>query len=65
MLSHLKGMFDNQMVAVNEKFIDLIVSLRSAYSEDGDTLSKQHSPHNDIFEALMISLYWWRLQATR
>jgi len=62
MLSGLKQLFDQEMVAVNEKFFDLITALRSAYSSDGDTLDKQHSYGNDLIDALMISLSWWKLK---
>jgi hypothetical protein len=66
MLGHMKMMFDNGYVAVHPTaFPELVSSLRAAYSDDGDTLDKQHSTENDIFEALMISLYWWRLKSNR
>jgi hypothetical protein len=66
MLNHFKQLFDAHMVAINgDKFRDLVSAISSAYSEDGDTLSKQHSAMNDLTDALMISLSWWKLKAAR
>jgi hypothetical protein len=64
MLSHMKTMFDNGYVAVHPSFSDMIIALRSAYAE-GDSLIKDRSSNNDLWDAAALSLYWWRLQATK
>ncbi len=57
MLSHLKMMFYNGYVAVHPSLSDLIIALRSAYSEQ-DALYKQRSSNNDLWDAAALSLYW-------
>lgn len=64
MLSHMKTMFDNGYVAVHPSFSDMIIALRSAYAEQ-DALDKQRSSNNDLWDAAALSLYYWRLQATK
>jgi hypothetical protein len=63
MLSHMKTLFDNGYVAVHPSFTDMIIALRSAYAEQ-DALDKQCS-NNDLWDAAALSLYWWRLHATK
>jgi len=57
MLSHMKTMFDNGYVAVHPSFTDMLIALRSAYAEQ-DTLDKQRSSNNDLWDAAALSLYW-------
>jgi hypothetical protein len=64
MLSHMKTMFDNGYIAAHPSFTDMIIALRSAYAEQ-DALDKQRSSNNDLWDAVALSLYWWRLQATK
>jgi hypothetical protein len=62
MLSHTKTLFDNGYVAVHPSFSDLIIAMRSAYAEQ-DTLDKQRSSNNDLWDALAMNMYWWRLKS--
>jgi hypothetical protein len=63
-LSHMKTMFVNGYVAVLPSFSNMIIALRSAYAE-ADTLDKQRSSNNDLWDAAALSLYWFRLQANK
>jgi hypothetical protein len=55
--SHMKTMFDNVYVAVHPRFTDMIIALRSDYS-DADALDKQRSRNNDLYDGalLLVSL---------
>ena len=55
MLSHTKLMLDREKVAIHPKYSKLLVALRTAVATDG-VLDKQMTAHDDILDALRLSL---------
>ena len=55
MISHLAQLFNDEYMAVPEKFDKLIVSLKTAVVNEY-TLDKESTSYNDIFDAYRLSL---------
>ena len=55
MLAHTKRYLDNNWLAIHPSFHKLIVALRTAIATDG-LLDKSQSAHNDLLDALKLSL---------
>jgi hypothetical protein len=58
MLSHTKLMLDRERVAIHPRFNKLLVALRTAVARDG-ILDKQITAHDDILDALRLSLKYY------
>ena len=55
MISHLAMLFNEENVAVAEKYDKLIVSLKTAVVNEY-TLDKESTSYNDIFDGMRLSL---------
>ena len=59
MLAHTKYCLDNSWLAIHPNFSKLIIALRTAVATDG-LLDKQATAHNDVLDALRLSLSYYR-----
>jgi hypothetical protein len=59
MLAHTKAWMDKNYVAIHPSFHKLIIALRTAVSTDG-LLSKQETSHDDLLDALRLSLCYYK-----
>ena len=55
MISHLAMLFNEEYIAILEKFHKLIVSLKTATVNEY-TLDKEATSYDDLFDALRLSL---------
>lgn len=62
MLAHLKDMLDSELLAINPNHNKILVSLRTAYAEEG-MLKKLVGEYDDSLDSLMLSLKQWIAQS--
>ena len=55
MISHLAMLFNEEYMAIPEKYDKLIVSLKTAVVNEY-TLDKETTSYNDLFDAMRLSL---------
>jgi len=61
MLSHLMAIISKRYLAIPKEYDKLIVSLRTAYSEELN-LKKEQTSYNDLLDALRLSLKGYNIQ---
>jgi len=64
MSSHTRRIVEDPrgLIAIDPKFTDLIVSLRSAVFDDSGRLDKEMSAHDDILEAFMMMCTFFKFE---
>jgi hypothetical protein len=60
MLAHTKLMLDKKKLAIHPRFNKLLVALRTAVALEG-VLDKQLTAHDDLLDALRLSLKYYRI----
>jgi len=50
------------LVAIDPKFTELIIAIRSAVFDERGQLDKEMSPHNDLTDAFMMFLKFFKLR---
>ena len=60
MIAHLVALFEDDKVAVPEKFDKLIIALRSAQVNEF-SLMKEESAYNDLTDAMRLSLRCYKI----
>jgi hypothetical protein len=59
-LGNVKNLVEHHLVAIHPQFEKLITSLRTAKENEGN-LDKEGTVHDDLFDALRLSLKYYRL----
>ena len=61
MLAHCKALleYQNAYVAINPRFTKLITALRTAVENGEDTLDKDKTSPDDLFDSFRLSLMSW------
>jgi len=64
MASHARQLLEDprQLLAIDPRFNDLILFLRSAVFDDRGQLDKEMTPHNDIGDAFLMLMQFFRLK---
>jgi hypothetical protein len=64
MLQHAKSLTEDPdgLVAIHPSFDNLLIALRTA-SVEGNRLKKENIDHNDILDAFILSLNYYKRQA--
>jgi hypothetical protein len=64
MLAHCKEVLEDEggMLAVNPSFTKLVTALRTAVENGENSLYKEATSHDDLFDAFRMSLMHWRRQ---
>jgi hypothetical protein len=60
MLIHTKMLLEQEHVAINKKHEKLIISLKTAYEENG-ALQKDKTAYHDIFDSFRMALYYFQV----
>jgi hypothetical protein len=61
MLSHLHEMVEQKYLAIPEKYVKLITSLRTAYAREY-SLDKEQTSYDDLLDALRLSLKGYNIK---
>jgi len=64
MTNHARQMIENPRVllSIDPKFKELIIALRAAIFNERGQLDKQQTPHNDILDAFLMLMQFFRLR---
>lgn len=64
MAAHARQLLEDprELIAIDESFTDLIVAIRSAVFDERGQLDKEMSPHNDLLEAWLMFLTFFKLR---